>query len=119
MALEHAASGAGLVVVPSSDWRGIDPYHTQMARLRAIEGGFSVFRPVRAATSAAFDAYGRMRASMPFFENNSRVFTASVPTERVPTLYAVIGDSPAVLCGSYLLMVWAIAMRGRREPASS
>lgn len=30
--LHHGRHGAGLPVVPSSDWRGIDQYHTQMAR---------------------------------------------------------------------------------------
>ena len=45
LARQHARGGAGLVVVPSSDWRGIDPQHTFMARVRAIEGGFSLVRP--------------------------------------------------------------------------
>ena len=59
MARSHSVLGAELVVVPSSDWAGIDPYHTQMARVRAIEGGFTVFRPVRWASSAA---EGRLHA---------------------------------------------------------
>jgi len=36
IAREHARGGADLVVVPSSDWRGIDPVHTFMARVRAV-----------------------------------------------------------------------------------
>jgi len=111
MALGHAAVGAGLVAVPSSDWRGIDPYHGQMARVRAIEGGFSILRPARAATSWAFDAYGRPRASLPFFEDNDRVMLASLPTERVPTLYARIGDLPAL---AYALVLGAAIMAAWR-----
>jgi apolipoprotein N-acyltransferase len=35
-----------------------------MARVRAIEGGFTPLRAVRWAPSAAFDAHGRVRAWM-------------------------------------------------------
>jgi len=59
LALTHAMLGADIVAVPASDWRGIDPFHTQMAAVRGIEGGFSVVRSVRWATSGAFDALGR------------------------------------------------------------
>jgi apolipoprotein N-acyltransferase len=41
VALEHARLGVDVVALPSSDWRGIDPLHTQMASLGAIAGGFS------------------------------------------------------------------------------
>jgi apolipoprotein N-acyltransferase len=100
-------------VVPASDWRGIDPYHTQMARIRAIEGGFSVVRPVRWATSGAFDAYGRQRAAMSHFEENERVMLATVPTTPAPTLYASIGDSAAMLY--LLILIGALAAGFRRR----
>jgi len=116
MALGHAAVGAGLVAVPSSDWRGIDPYHGQMARVRAIEGGFSILRPARAATSWAFDAYGRTRASLPFFEDNDRVMLATLPTERVPTLYARIGDLPALV---YIFVLAGAVVAAWRRPIST
>jgi apolipoprotein N-acyltransferase len=113
MALGHAAAGAGLIAVPASDWRGIDPYHTQMARLRAIEGGFSVVRPVRWATSAAFDAYGRSRATLSHFEDNDRIMMATLPVTRVRTIYSRIGDSPTIL---YVLIVIAAIVLSRRRP---
>lgn len=50
MSRDHGKLKTGITVVPSSDWYGIDPYHTKMTRIRAIEGGFSVIRPVRWAT---------------------------------------------------------------------
>ncbi|MFT7521021.1 MAG: apolipoprotein N-acyltransferase, partial [Kiritimatiellia bacterium] len=64
MSLAHAALGAELVAVPSSDWAGIDPVHTKMARVRAIEGGFSMLRATRWAASAGYDSMGRVRGWM-------------------------------------------------------
>lgn len=84
--------GTDIAVVPSSDWRGIDPIHGQMAIVRAIEGGYSLLRPVRAATSLAVDPYGKLRASMSYFEENDRIMMASLPTRRVQTLYSRVGD---------------------------
>ena len=81
-----------IAVVPSSDWRGIDPIHGLQAMVRAIEGGYALLRPVRGATTYAFDAYGNIRASMSYFEENDRIMMASLPTQRVWTLYSVVGD---------------------------
>lgn len=114
MARAHARLGAGLVVVPASDWRGIDPYHTQLARIGAISGGFSLVRSVRWATSAAFDAYGRTRATMDGFAADDLVMLATVPVTPVATVYARLGDTPVVtLC---LTVLAAIGWRSRRRP---
>jgi apolipoprotein N-acyltransferase len=107
MGRTHSRLGADLVVVPSSDWRGIDPYHTQMASVRGIEGGFSVVRPVWAATSGAFDAYGRPRGTMNFFEGE-RVFVARVPATQIDTIYRHIGDLIPLLA---LIALLAAAFR--------
>ncbi|MBP6630579.1 MAG: hypothetical protein KA297_14180 [Kofleriaceae bacterium] len=120
MVRAHAQLGAGLVVVPSSDWRGIDPYHTQITRIRAIEGGLSVLRPTRWATSAGYDAFGRTRASMPADEDHGGVMLVTLPTTPVWTLYAAAGDVPMVVgCGVLLLgLVWtARSRRGSPKPA--
>ncbi len=113
LARAHARGGAGLVVLPSSDWRGIDPQHALMMRVRAIEGGMSVVRPVRAATSMAFDPYGRVRASMPAREENDHVMLATVPSARVPTLYAAAGDWPVALAAALVLGAAVAALRRR------
>jgi apolipoprotein N-acyltransferase len=97
MARTHAALGADIVFVPASDWRGIDPTHTEMARIRAIEAGISVVRAVRWATGAAFDAYGRTRAVLPVSAGPEQVMVTAIPASRVPTLYARIGDTPLVM----------------------
>jgi apolipoprotein N-acyltransferase len=109
MAVAHGRLGAGLVVVPSSDWKGIDPYHSQNVRVRAIEGGFSVVRPTRWATSTAFDAYGRLRGALSAFEVNERILIATVPTEHIPTLYSQIGDAVALAYAAYLLCITLLA----------
>lgn len=110
----HALQGAEIFVVPASDWRGIDPFHTEMARVRAIEGGFSVIRPVRWAASAGFDAYGRIRGWMPYFEENERVLVTTLPVRQVPTLYTRIGDWPVLLPGLFLLLVGGLLLRVRK-----
>jgi len=102
MAREQGRKGAGLALVPSSDWFGIDPYHTRMNRIRAIEGGFSVIRPVRWATTEAYDAYGRIRASMPYNEGN-RIMIVDLPTTPVSTLYSKVGDWPVWIAFLVLL----------------
>ncbi|NLY93501.1 MAG: hypothetical protein GXY23_05685 [Myxococcales bacterium] len=112
MAREHARLGVGLVAVPASDWLGIDPYHTQFTRIRAIEGGFSVVRPVRDATSAAYDPYGRLRGAMSAWEDGEHVMVAAVPVERVETVYAGVGDWPlVVLC--VVILAGCVSHRGR------
>lgn len=116
MAVAHARLGAELVFVPSSDWRGIDPYHTEIARSRAIEGGFSVVRPVRWASSAAFDPHGRVRGWMSA-DDESHVMIATVPIGRVPTLYGRIGDAPVAIAAAYVVAVALSAVRRRRQPA--
>jgi len=115
MGLEHAERGAELVVVPSSDWRGIDPVHTQMARVRAIEGGFSLVRSTRWGASAGFDAYGRVRGWMQTTEANDRVMVTDVPIGRIHTVYSAIGDTPVAAAGGFLLVAAGLAVRRRRR----
>lgn len=102
MSREHSRLGAGLVAVPSSDWEGIDPQHTKMTRMRAIEGGLSVLRSVRGAASAGFDAYGRVRAWSDFYMDDDRIMMVTLPTRQVKTIYSRMGDVLPVLCGLFI-----------------
>jgi len=102
----HARSNAGLVAVPSSDWRGIDPIHTEMAAMRAIEGGFSIVRATRFGLSAGIDAHGRLRAQQSTNETVEPFVMAALPTERIATLYSKLGN--AVLMPLLLLLAWAL-----------
>jgi len=115
MAREHARAGADLVVVPSSDWRGIDPVHTFMARVRAIEGGFALLRSVRWAPSGVFDAHGRPRGFMPATDDNDGVMVAAVPLGGTPTVAATIGDAPIAVAFVAWLGSLGLALGRRRE----
>ncbi len=92
LAKEHNQAKADIVALPSSDWRGIDPIHTQMASLRAIEQGHSVIRSTRFGLSAIINPNGEMQAQMSSFDDNEKILVGSVSSERVFTLYSVIGD---------------------------
>lgn len=105
LARELSKQGIELAVVPSSDWRGIDPFHSQMAVVRGIEGGYAVLRPARAATSMASDAYGRVRAAMNYFEENDKIMMASIPVKQVGTLYSKVGDIFVLFLGIYLCFI--------------
>jgi apolipoprotein N-acyltransferase len=106
--------GLDLAVVPSSDWRGIDPLHTQMASVRAIENGFSLLRPTRSGLTAAYDAYGRARAWQSSFDDEEQIVLAAVPRHGISTLYGRIGDVFVGLCAAFTVAVMVVPrMRGR------
>jgi len=92
IALSNVRAGAGLAVIPSSDWRGIDPLHSDMARFMGVATGMSIVRSVRSATSFASDPYGRIKASMRFYESKEGVMVADVTAVAVPTVYSKTGD---------------------------
>jgi apolipoprotein N-acyltransferase len=121
LAREHARQRADLVVVPSSDWRGIDPIHTYMARTRAIEGGFALLRSVRWAPSGAFDALGRTRAWMSALDDTDGVMVARLPLGRMPAPAQFVGDTPviaaALTAGLMLFLAFRVA-RGKVRPAA-
>lgn len=113
-----AQQGAVVAFVPSSDWRGIDPVHTQMAGVRAVESGISVLRPVRAASSAGFDAYGRVRGWMSA-DDPEGVMLADLPTTKVQTVYARYGDTPILgLASVVLLLVGGLGVKRWRARAA-
>ena len=111
----RAALGVDLVALPSSDWRGIDPIHTQMASLRAIEGGYALLRSTRMGLSAGIDGYGRIRGWMSANESDERILLVSLPTQRIPTLYPVIGDALVYLGLAYVAGLSAALLLRRRS----
>lgn len=119
MAREHARGGAELVVLPSSDWRGIDPVHTFMARVRAIENGFSLVRSVRWSASGAFDAHGRVRGWMPAIDDNDGVMVAQVPVGQVQTIASIVGDVPVWIAALILAGLASAAVWSSRRPRAS
>lgn len=122
LAAEHGDLGIDLVALPSSDWRGIDPIHTQMAAVRAIEQGFSIVRSTRFGLTGGIDPQGRLRAWSSSFEGASRVTIVDLPRHASWTLYRHIGDLFGWLCvaGSLgaLVSVFARAKARGRDRAA-
>jgi len=122
LAREHGLLGVDLVALPSSDWRGIDPIHTQMAGLRAIEQGVSILRSTRMGLSAGIDPHGRMRAWQSSYDSSDRVMLVSLPKRGVHTLYRAVGDLLAGACAVFLVVVGSaplVRRLRRRAPAAA
>ena len=84
--------------------------HLALARLRAAEFGLPVLRAANTGISAAIDARGRVRASLPL--GVAGHLDVAVPPALGPTPYARTGDAAplAVL----LALAGGLALRGRR-----
>ena len=106
---------ADMVILPSSDWRGIDPVHTEMAAFRAVEQGHSVLRSTRFGCSAAITPYGEMVSQMSSFDNNDKIMYSQLPAKGVTTLFSVIEDSFVYLCIGFLLWFMAFAFRSENK----
>jgi apolipoprotein N-acyltransferase len=101
----------GVMLSPASDWRGIDPRHTEIASFRAIEQGFNLVRQANNGLSAAYDYQGRRLASMDEFQSTDLTLISQVPTRGVHTLYSRFGDWFAWLCCAALLVLIVLAWR--------
>ncbi len=112
---QHAALNLDLVVLPSSDWLGIDPVHSYMAGVRAIEGGHNLLRSTRMGLSVGIDAYGRVLGELSSNSSTHRILMVSLPKRSVNTIYNRIGDSFVYLLLAYLaaLLVHRVRRRGR------
>lgn len=119
VARDNARDGAGLALVPASDWRGIDPEHGRMALLNAVAVGLPMVRPVRAATSIVTDQYGRLLGSMRADGLGSGVEVTPVPTERVETLYTTTGELVPLLSLAFCALVGIRLVQSRGTTPSS
>jgi len=111
MSLRYSRLGADLVLNGGLDWPGMLIRHTLMARVHAIEGGFSFLRAANGATSMGFDNKGRIRASMVASEDNDHILLASMPVKRTNTLYSRVGNLIAYIAIIALLTLFFIAGR--------
>lgn len=108
--------GAGLVLVPSNDWRAIDPWHTQMAVFRAVEQGFNMVRHVSGGLSVAVDYQGRVLGAMDHYRTSGdRVLVADVPTKGARTFYSRVGDLFSWLALGGLCVLAVLSARRRRQ----
>lgn len=102
---------ADIMLVPSNDWREIDPWHSHMARFRAVEQGFNMVRHASSGLSVATDYQGRILASMDHFVTDQRNMVAFVPTRGVRTIYSRVGDLFAWICIAGLVAMVGISFR--------
>ena len=107
-----------LLLVPSNDWKEIDPWHSEMARFRAIEQGFNLVRHASNGLSIATDYQGRVLSRMDHFTTADRVLISEVPTRGVDTVYSRIGDLFAWLCVITVLGSIMLAWRNQRASTS-
>lgn len=117
LAKGYGKLGADMVIVPSSDWRGIDPLHTEMAAFRAVEQGHSVLRSTRFGLSAAISPYGEMVSQMSSYDDHNKIMYAQLPSKGVTTLYSKIQDSFIYLSMGFLLFFMVITVQSNsRKP---
>ncbi|MGD1841226.1 MAG: nitrilase-related carbon-nitrogen hydrolase [Thermonemataceae bacterium] len=101
-----------LLFVPSFDWEAIDPYHTYMARIRAIENGIPLFRQANNGLSAAYDEKGRVVATHRYVnEAQGYIFLVPLAIHSTFTLYSQLGDFFPYLCILSLLFIVIIRYR--------
>jgi apolipoprotein N-acyltransferase len=115
LAKGYGELGADMVILPSSDWRGIDPIHTEMAAFRAVEQGHSVLRSTRFGLSAAISPYGEMVSQMSSFDDNDKIMYSQLPTKGVTTLYSIIHDTLIYICIVFILIFLSVSIRSRYE----
>lgn len=118
LAKGYGELGADMVILPSSDWRGIDPLHTEMAAFRAVEQGQSVLRSTRFGLSAAITPFGEMVSQMSSFDNNDKIMYAQLPTKGVTTLYSLIQDGFVYLCIGFLLLFIVVMVRSNKSKST-
>jgi apolipoprotein N-acyltransferase len=111
-------AGADILLDPSWDSFGMDPMHSHMAALRAVENGAALFRIVDDGLSLAVDHQGRVLAAMDDRTpvGGVSVMVADLPVRGARTPYARFGDWLAWACLAALAGLGATALL--RRPGS-
>ena len=107
-------ANADILLVPTGDWREIDPYHSQMAAFEAIESGSSLVAQADLGLSVAVDYEGHVLASTDFYSTDPQVMVAYIPMQGVHTIYDTIGDLFAWLSVAGLVVLIGVAVARRR-----
>jgi len=111
---QAGALGADVVLDPSNDWRAIDPWHTQMASMRAVEQGVNLIRQTSSGLSAAYDYQGRRLAAMDHFQTADYAMISQIPTQGVRTIYGRFGDWFAWACLAGLMVLTIMSLRRKQ-----
>lgn len=108
----HQAIDVDVLIVPSNDWKAIDPWHTHMSRFRAIEQGFKMVRHTSNGLSVGADYTGRVISEMDHFTDKEKILITHLPTKGIVTIYSFIGDIFAFICLILLLFIQINARQG-------
>ena len=90
-----------LMLQPASDWNTIGRLHERVAKARAIENGFSLFRCTSGGISGVYSPFGEtvFRKVTGTAEGQTAVFATQIPkSSRVFTVYSIVGDGLGLLC---------------------
>ena len=87
-----------IMLVPANDWKALTPYHPNMAKLRAIENGFSMVRATGQGLSLAVDYNGKVLNQLNYYQTEEHIMISDVPIKGVKTNYARLGDWFVWLC---------------------
>lgn len=112
-------AGADLLIVPARDSAPMDPCHTHMALVRAIENGASMVRQTDQGLSAAVDYQGRVLAAMDYFATVDRLMMVHVPRRGTITVYSRVGDLFAWGAMAGLIVLIVRALRRSTRTATS
>jgi len=122
---QSGMNGADILFIPANDWKEIDPIHTEMAIVRAIENGAALVRPAGSGLSAVTDNRGRKISAMDFFRSEQQIMYAEVPVAGSSTLYALWGDWFALGCVAVFCVILSrviisgMGTRNKKLPAES
>jgi apolipoprotein N-acyltransferase len=107
------AEKVDIFIAPSNDWKAIDPWHTHMARFRAIEQGFNLIRHTSNGLSAGVDYTGKIISEMDHYMDEETVLITHLPTKGVVTVYSVVGDIFPKL--GFLLLIFIVVHSRRKQ----
>ena len=112
---QAGAQQANILFAPSYDDPTLDIQNPAVATYRTIENGVSLIRPDGEGLSMISDPEGRLLASQDYFTTDSHVLVATLPIQKVTTIYSRIGDLFAYLCVAGLVFLTGRALIHRHS----
>ncbi|RKD32456.1 nitrilase-related carbon-nitrogen hydrolase [Thermohalobacter berrensis] len=104
-----------IMLIPASDWKEIDPIHTQMSVFRAVENGFNLVRQTNRGLSLATDYQGNVISAMSFYSTEDKVLISHVPVKGVRTIYSKIGNLFPWICVIMFILLTILALKSNKE----
>ena len=118
--VDPAARPEWLLNVTNDAWYGDSPgpyQHFEQARLRAVEEGLPLARAANSGISGVIDAWGRVTAKSALGE--AVVVDAWLPPPRPPTVFARVGNLPAIAFAAALPPLFVLWRRRRPNRAGT